>query len=168
MPIVIVSDSILCQVQSYQIESALPKPFHNSSSLSKLFLLVLSLVDFSHWELTHPELNQAQKLISNYQDFYAGDDIDVGLTSIFKHRIKLSDCQPFKLRFRKIPHSMFAEVQKHIQQLLDVKSHLVLVRKKDTSLRMGVDYRQLNLVTIKDAYVLPRIDKLLESIGGNA
>ena len=43
----------------------------------------------------------------------------------------------------------------------------MLVRKKDSSLRLCVDYRQLNLLTIKDAYALPRIEELLDNLGGN-
>jgi hypothetical protein len=70
---------------------------------------------------------------------------------------------------------MFAEVQQHIKQLLDANiirhsscaSNIVLVRKKDLSLRICVDYRQLNLRTVKDAYALPRIDDMLEGLGGN-
>jgi hypothetical protein len=44
----------------------------------------------------------------------------------------------------------------------------VLVRKKDKSLRLCVDYRQLNERTIKDAYALPRIEELLDNLGGNS
>jgi len=43
----------------------------------------------------------------------------------------------------------------------------VLVRKKDESLRMCVDYRHLNQMTVKDAYTLPRIDEILDSLAGN-
>ena len=72
---------------------------------------------------------------------------------------------------------MIDEVRNHIQQLLTSgvirrskspwASNVVLVRKKDGQLRMCIDYRQLNQRTVKDAYALPRIDDILDSLHGN-
>ena len=42
----------------------------------------------------------------------------------------------------------------------------MLVRKKDGSLRLSVDYRQLNGKTRKDAFPLPRIDESLDALTG--
>ena len=99
----------------------------------------------------------------------------IGLTGIVKHKINLQDENPFKQRHRNIPPSMFMEVKQHIQELLDAgiikKSHspwasnIVLVRKKDQSLRLCIDYRQLNKRTVKDAYALPRISDILDQLG---
>jgi hypothetical protein len=43
---------------------------------------------------------------------------------------------------------------------------VLFVKKKDGSLRMCVDYRALNEVTIKNKYPLPRIDDLFDQLKG--
>ena len=45
-------------------------------------------------------------------------------------------------------------------------SSVLFVNKKDGSLRMCIDYRQLNKVTIKNKYALPRIDDLFYQLQG--
>lgn len=44
-------------------------------------------------------------------------------------------------------------------------SPVVIVFKKDGSLRICIDFRKLNAVSEFDAYAIPRVDKLLEKIG---
>ena len=43
---------------------------------------------------------------------------------------------------------------------------MLFVKKKDRSMRMCIDYRELNKVTIKNRYPLPRIDDLLDQLQG--
>ena len=43
---------------------------------------------------------------------------------------------------------------------------VLLVKKKDESMRMCIDYRQLNKVTIKNKYPLSRIDDLIDQLRG--
>ena len=43
---------------------------------------------------------------------------------------------------------------------------VLFVKKKDGSLRMCIDYRQLNKVTIKNKYLIPRIDDLFDQLQG--
>ena len=46
-------------------------------------------------------------------------------------------------------------------------SNVVLVRKKDGTLRFCVDYLQLNRITVQDSYPLPLIDNCLNALQGS-
>ena len=43
---------------------------------------------------------------------------------------------------------------------------ILFVKKKDGTMRMCIDYRQLNKVTVKNKYPLPRIDDLFDQLQG--
>ena len=45
---------------------------------------------------------------------------------------------------------------------------VLFVKKKDGTLRMCIDYQELNKVTIKNKYPLPRIDDLFDQLQGAA
>ena len=65
----------------------------------------------------------------------------------------------------------------HLQEMLDISSirksqspwasTVILVQKRDGSLRFGIDLRKLNNQTIKDDYSLPCIDETLGSLQGS-
>ena len=95
--------------------------------------------------------------------------------SLVKHKIKLDNYTPFKERYRCIPPNVFEEVKNHLKEMIEVgaircsnspwANAVVLVRKKDGSLRFCIDLRRLNARMIKDAYSLPRIDETLDCLG---
>ncbi|XXG89232.1 hypothetical protein AAC387_Pa12g1284 [Persea americana] len=68
------------------------------------------------------------------------------------------------------------ELKAQLQDLLDREfvrpsvsswgAPVLFVKKKDGSMRMCIDYRQLNQVTIKNKYLLPRIDELFDQLQG--
>ena len=43
---------------------------------------------------------------------------------------------------------------------------IIFVKKKDRTMRLCIDYRQLNKMTIKNRYLLPRIDDLFDQLCG--
>ena len=66
-------------------------------------------------------------------------------------------------------------MQKELREMLDTgtlersrsewAAPIVLVKKKEGSLRLCVDYRQMNFITQMDAYPMPRIDDLIDRLG---
>jgi hypothetical protein len=83
---------------------------------------------------------------------------------------------PISKRPYRMPPAELAELKKQLQELLD-KGFIrpstspwgcpaMFVKKKDERLRLCVDYRPLNAVTIKNKYPLPRIDVFLISWWG--
>ena len=43
---------------------------------------------------------------------------------------------------------------------------MLFVKKKDGTLRLCVDYRKLNKMTVENKYLLPRIDDLFDQLKG--
>ena len=69
------------------------------------------------------------------------------------------------------------ELKLQLQELLEKKrfirpsvspwgASVLFVKKKDGTLRLCIDYRQLNKLTVKNKYPLPRIDDLFEQLKG--
>jgi hypothetical protein len=97
------------------------------------------------------------------QDLEFTIELQPGMTPISK--------RPYKMTTKEL-----AELKIQLKELLD-KGYIysssspwgcpaLLVKKKDQSLRLCVDYRCLNVVTIKNKYPLPRIDVLFGQLAG--
>ncbi|KAL2098386.1 hypothetical protein ACEWY4_007593 [Coilia grayii] len=126
--------------------------------------------------LSSPDQQQVRDLLQRFHGVFASHDGDLGCTDLISHQIPLVDDVPVRQRYRRIPPSEYEMAKAHINQLMEAQiikescspyaSPIVLVRKKDGSLRMCVDYRQLNARTRKDAFPLPRIEESLDSLAG--
>ena len=82
-----------------------------------------------------------------------------------------------KASYRMAPAKM-KELKTQLQELLDKGfirpsvspwgAPVLFVKKKDRSMRLCVDYRELNKVFIKNRYPLPRIDDLFDQLQGSS
>jgi transposase InsO family protein len=94
------------------------------------------------------------------------------------HTIPLTDPQarpPSKPLYR-LSRAEVAEAERQVKLLLEKKfiepstspygAPILFVQKKDGSLRMVIDYRALNRLTVKNKYPMPRIDDALDQLQG--
>nr|KYP39237.1 Retrovirus-related Pol polyprotein from transposon 17.6 [Cajanus cajan] len=88
----------------------------------------------------------------------------------------VSGTSPISIAPYRMSPKELVELKKQIEELQEKQfirpsvspwgAPVLLVKKKDGSMRLCVDYRQLNKVTIKNKYPLPRIDDLMDQLDG--
>ena len=150
-------------------------PSHNISTANSSSVDDLG-VKIEKDSLTTDQLGQVNCLLSKWRQVFSTGPTDIGSSDLLTHKIVLEDPVPFKQPYRRIPPGMYEEVRQHIREMLDAgviresespySSNIVLIRKKDNSLRFCIDWRQLNAKTRKDAYHLPRFDDIVDNISG--
>ncbi len=119
-----------------------------------------------------------QQVLEQYSDVFP-DELPAGLPPPrnVAHSIVLEEgAKPtWRPRYRLSPMEQ-EEVKKQVTTLLEKEwiepstspygAPILFVSKKDGGLRMCVDYRALNKLTIKNRYCLPRIDDLFDKLKG--
>ena len=121
----------------------------------------------------HQQL-QFQQMLENNIDICAKSQTDIGKTNLIQHKIITHEATPItQSPYRcnmKNRTFLQEEITKMKPQGFTQKSispwaaPIVIVEKKGGDKRFCIDYRKLNNVIKMDAYPLPRIDNLLESI----
>ena len=111
---------------------------------------------------------------SKYQDVFSEEISGDTRCKLGPHHIDTCGAQPLSRGRFRIGAPQEAIVEEEVQRLLKAKvirpsrspwsSATVLVKKKDGTPRLCIDYRPLNEVTVRDAYPLPRIDEILDSL----
>jgi len=127
--------------------------------------------------LSESESVQLSVLLDNYKSVFAFNDNELGSTSLIEHSIDVGEIKPIFQRPYRIPYSQREIVENKIKELCDrgiirpsnspYSSPLVLVPKKDGSLRLCVDFRRVNEVTKKDVYPLPLIQDMVDALNGS-
>ena len=123
-------------------------------------------------KLTTEQRRQLEVLLKKFQDVFQKKP---GKTKAIQHFIYTTENNPVKQQPYRLPHAYWEEVKQEVKDMLaegviepsqsDWASPIVLVRKKDGSMRLCVDYRKLNAQTRTDAYPMPRIEDILDQVG---
>ena len=128
-------------------------------------------------DLDHDQRTAAEMMLREEYESFSSNEEDIGCIPDLEMEINLHNNQPVQKKYTSIPRPLYPEVKQYIEDLLNqnfiteskspYSSPVVCVRKKDGSLRLCIDYRELNRKTIADRHPIPRVQETLDSLGGN-
>ena len=170
------SDHATCMSEESQlVESSCAKVMVDKKFDDERNRKLLGALKLNHGDLTNKQFNSLKTLILGASDVFALDNSELGGTNLVKHTIDTGDSQPIKQQPYRTPmiyREQMAEMIEDMQAQGIVQpssspwaSPVVLVPKKDGTVRFCIDYRRLNAVSRKDVYPLPRIEDILSTLG---
>ena len=98
---------------------------------------------------------------------------DFGCAEELQMKINLSDNRPVEKNYVGVPKPLYPELKAYVEDLLhrgfitksrSPYSSACVVVRKDGSIRLCIDYRELNSKTIADRHPIPRIQDTLDSL----
>ena len=127
--------------------------------------------------LNKKQTQELEDFISNHHAAFSLNDLERGETNLLDMEIHTGKETPRRVATRRMPFAVRQEVARQLCNMQKAgviepssspwSSPVVMVRKKDGTLRFCVDYRELNKITKRDTYPLPRVDDLLDQLGSS-
>lgn len=117
-------------------------------------------------------------LLNKYNHCFASTLNELGCTNMAEMTIEVNSNRPIVYRPYRLSYKEREQVRDMVNNLLDAgiiresvseyASPIILVRKKDNKLRLCVDFRMLNSVTVKERYPMPNIEDEIARLSGQA
>ena len=122
--------------------------------------------------LTEEQKQQLKDLCKEFDDVLT--DVP-GRTSVIEHKVVLNSETPVYKRPYTMPYAVREKVEQEVKNMLNAgiveKSKsaygapIVVVQKKDASMRLCIDYRGLNEITVFDPQPMPKLDDIFNKLG---
>jgi len=119
-------------------------------------------------------LNQRQNLNKIIDSFPSSTHLGLGRTNLLCHKIDTGLATPVKQRHYAVSPAVQAQLNQELDRMLGLgvleesespwNSPVTLVKKSNGKVRLCLDARRVNEVTVKDAYPLPIIDGILSRL----
>ena len=124
--------------------------------------------------LMSEQRSEVETLIQQYSEVLSSLP---GCTDQIQHDIKLLTSEPIRSKSYPIPFKTRYVMEAEIQEMVDLdvtepsissySSPVVLVPKKDGSVRFGIDFRKVNEVTEFDAEPMPNMEEVIIKMSGH-
>ena len=125
-------------------------------------------------ELTSEQRAEVEALIEQYSDVLTSLP---GRTDLIQHDIKLLTSEPIRSKGYPVPFKARGVMDSEIKEMLELgvietstspySSPVVLVPKKDGSVRFCIDFRKLNKVSEFDAEPMPNMQEVINRMSGH-
>jgi transposase InsO family protein len=117
-----------------------------------------------------------EKLIHQYRGIFMANDWDIGCTNLLRHTIETTG-GPINIKPRRQPVHLEGKLEEAIKNLeangiirpcnSQWNTPIVCVWKKDKDeIRLCLDFRQLNLITKRQAFPMPNITEMMDRLHG--
>jgi hypothetical protein len=130
--------------------------------------------------LTREQRDKYVDILKKFVDVFAWtyEDLRTYDTTVIEHKIPLKEeAQPFRKKLRQINPMLLPIMEKEVKKLLDAQiivplrysewvANLVPVRKKSGEIRLCVDFINLNRISKKDNYPLPKMEHIFQRVTG--
>jgi len=173
-PVAIAAGTVVSPLE--MVEVCADEQKSSETDTSRLDQLLAEMVDRVDASVTESEKQQLLAILEEFRSAFSEGENDLGRTDVIQHTIDTGDSRPVRQALRRQPPAYQKLIREHVNSMLQQgiiepakspwASNIVLVRKKDGSTRCCIDYRQVNALTRKDAYPLPRTDACLDAMAG--
>lgn len=125
---------------------------------------------------TRENIQYMKEILIEYADVFSKTKMDIGLTNVCEHEIDTGNTPPIAVPPRRVPLALEEKVHKLIEDLLEQGiiqpsqspwcSPVVIVTKKNGDVRMCIDYRSLNAITLRPIYPIPNPNIVFDTLSG--
>ena len=126
--------------------------------------------------VTPEQQEQVVQLLSRFPSVLSSGDSDVGCTNVIKHKIETLTEEPVQVPVRRLQGPILREIEENCKKMEEegiirrskspYSAPVVPIRKKDGTIRLCIDYRELNKITKGDSFPIPNLVDMLFSLQG--
>ena len=138
--------------------------------------IVKEILSSHHSNLEREELDMLKIILIKYKELFSRCSTDIGTIKGIKHVINTGNNLPIAQPSRRIPMHLEDKVENLIEEMLqkDIiqkaespwNSPIVVVPKKNGTIRLCVDYRQLNKITSRPIFPIPNTKNIFDTLEG--